>query len=61
MEADGSTSKPFRLGKACMGHGLQTSQVYINAVKGFKRAIWNPTVSLSGYGFSLQKSSSQQV
>lgn len=42
-------------------HGLQISQAYINAVKNFKRTIWNPTVSRSGYGFSLQRSSSQQV
>lgn len=42
-------------------HGLQISQAYINAVKNFERVIWNPTLSLSGYGSSLQKSSSQQV
>lgn len=42
-------------------YGLQISQPYINAVKNFKRAIWNPTVSLSGNSFFLQKSSSQQV
>lgn len=62
MQAGGCTSKPFRCEEACMGlYGLQISQPYINAVKNFKRAIWNPTVSLSGNGFFLQKSSSQQV